>query len=502
MAPRGLCLRSASRRGRSHSGVWLAGARLDFRRSSVIVKAPRFIAKFDSSAAMLQAIAHFLHGRDFPALGQRPTFAYKLLARSLNLLPERPREFVYSTFGALEGVVAHKLSDVREEVLAEWMVDLYPKRTYPAVMMGSSSGAAVHLCAALGIPWFAQTFLIPVRRTEIHPDEMRAACDWGAAHADGLLKANPDLQLHHMHDPNQDRLMIRCMSYFRVKRRRLGPAMETFLAQHLAPGGTIFLLDCTRRWPAVQVGERHLFQPGATGGIAAEEYMEGSPRVAEFLERYDSHRRAWDPPAPDGEYPEAEWGFEPALGDDVARFAAERGFRVRRLAFEEPDDLSPLTADLYRWWYRRRGLPDTRLLVESFILMDPWWTLRTGSVPFWMKFNVSDSADALEHYLDAAGPFDEIHMMLFSHGTESAGLAPIDRWQALLRRARRQGRLVGVDAEKYPKDFGSFARYHTEVQRIPDRVPMPEPLSLEALDAFFAEVGDRYTVDCSDVPTP
>jgi len=42
-----------------------------------------------------------------------------------------------------------------------------------------------------------------------------------------------------------------------------------------------------------------------------------------------------------------------------------------------------------------------RLLVESFIVMEPFWTIRTGSVPFWMVFNKLPSAEALEQYLDA-----------------------------------------------------------------------------------------------------
>jgi hypothetical protein len=46
-----------------------------------------------------------------------------------------------------------------------------------------------------------------------------------------------------------------------------------------------------------------------------------------------------------------------------------------------------LVADLHRHWHRERGLPGRRLLVEPFILIKPWWALRTGSVPFWMTFN-------------------------------------------------------------------------------------------------------------------
>jgi hypothetical protein len=454
--------------------------------------APTYIANFDSAAAMVRATANFLNGQDFPALGLGS--ALKPLANLVNLTPEKLRDQIYALGGGNEAIPARKLNSVSAERISQWITSEYPQRPYPAVMIGSSNGAAVHLCAALGIPWLPQTKLIPVRRTGIHPDEMVDDFEWGKQHAADLLDANPELQLHHMADPNQDRLMIQYMTYFRTKRLRLGETYERFVTENLEPGGTLFLLECEKKWPTVRVGERHLFQPGAVGGLEPEEYLHGSERVAEYLARYDSHRRKWDPPEPDGESPEAEWGFEPALREDVERFAAEHGFRIRRIVFEEPEDMSPLVADLYRWWYRERRMVANRLLGSSFIVMEPWWAMRTGSVPFWCKFNVETSADALEAYLDSAEPFDETNLMVFSHGTESAGLAPIERWQALSRRGRRGGRLIGVDETRYPKDFGVFANYHTEVQTIPARYPIPGPLSLEQLDAFLDRSGDRYAV--------
>ena len=47
-----------------------------------------------------------------------------------------------------------------------------------------------------------------------------------------------------MHDANQDRLMIRRMTYFRLKRLTLGRAYARFLEETLAPGGTILLVEC------------------------------------------------------------------------------------------------------------------------------------------------------------------------------------------------------------------------------------------------------------------
>jgi hypothetical protein len=136
---------------------------------------------------------------------------------------------------------------------------------------------------------------------------------------------------------------------------------------------------------------------------------------------------------------EAEWGFEAALRDDVERLAGQQGWRVVRLIFEQPEDLSPVVADLYRQWHRERGVDERRLLVESFILMEPYWALRTGSVPFWMVFNKEPSAQALTRYLDRTEPFDEIAMMLFSHGVGVGG-ARSNRAVARAARTRAQAR--------------------------------------------------------------
>lgn len=459
--------------------------------------APRYVANFDSASSMVRALGRYLRGRDFPGAGIAPTSAS--LASGLNALPPRVRETLYTWGGWSEAVSPRKLNQVRAEVLSEWIVRSYPRRSYPAVMIGSSSGAAVHLGAALGIPWLPQTLLIPVRRPNIHPDEPRRDLEWAKNPARDLLSANPDLQLHHMHDPNQDRLMIQRMTYFRVKRLCLGETYERFLKETLPPGGIIFILECQRTWPTTRVGDRHFFQFGALGGATPEEFHQGSDRVEAYLSRYGSHRRRWEPPLPDGDRPEAEWGFEPTLRGDIERLAREQGYQIRRVVFKEPEHLSPLVADLYRWWYRQRRLPPNRLFVESFLVLEPWWTLKTGSCPFWMKFNMEPSADWLEEYLDRAEPYDEIFLTLFSHGVECVGLPPLERWRSLLRRGRKRGEFIGVDEEAFPRDFGIFIRYYIDLKKkIPARYPMPGPMAISQLDQFLKETKGRYPVEWID----
>jgi hypothetical protein len=120
-----------------------------------------------------------------------------------------------------------------------------------------------------------------------------------------LLDANPDLALHEMLDPNQDRLMARCMGYFRLKRLRLGESFERFLEENLAQNATIILAECNLGWPTTRVGERYVFQFGGLGGATLEELFCGGERVEEYLKRYRTDLRHWEPPEPDVRSPEA-----------------------------------------------------------------------------------------------------------------------------------------------------------------------------------------------------
>jgi hypothetical protein len=448
--------------------------------------APWFVADFDSASAMVQASARFLHREDFPGLGLSRRL--EPLAIAVNYLPRRVRRFIYTHSGGAEAIAPARLSEIRAEEVSRWATGLYPQRSFPAVAIGSSNGALVHLCAALGIPWLPQTVLIPVRQSAFGPDEPQKAMQFGAAHAQALLDANPELQLHHMYDPNQDRLMARCLAYFRVKRLRLGQTYERFIADRLRTGGTIILADCRLRWPTTRVGERHFFQFGGFGDASATEYREGSERVRAFLERQKSPLRRWDPPQPDTDSPESEWGFEPALAQDVERLARERGYRILRLGFEEPDDLAAPVADLHRRWYAESGVPAHRLLVESFVLLDPWLAVRTGSVPFWTTFPIERSAVALERYLDRADAYDEIRVALFAHGMNSIGVAPPERWRRALARARPHGAFLGTRPDAFPEDFAVFARFNRELRAIPERYPAPDPLPLTALEEITSKL--------------
>lgn len=199
------------------------------------MQAADYVADFDSASAMLRATAAGIRREDFASLGVDSPL--ELVAGLVNRLPDMLKEQVYIWAGAHEAVDPGTLDQLDEQAVARAFVAEYPQRTYSAIMIGSSNGAAVHLATALDAPWLPQTWFVPVRRDGVHPDEPLDDLEWSREPARRLLDANPDLQLHHMHDPNQDRLMVQRMTYFRVKRRTLGEAYERFLLDHLEPGG-------------------------------------------------------------------------------------------------------------------------------------------------------------------------------------------------------------------------------------------------------------------------
>lgn len=441
-----------------------------------MVSAARAVAGFDSASAMTRMLGHALRGRDAPLQAEFPRWLEPGLDRllaGLERLPEPAVQAVYRRAGWLDAIPARQVSRIRSDKLAAWVTRQYPRRRYPVVFAGSSNGALIHLAAALGVPWLPQTLLVAVRHGGLDPDDPAADLRAMAPAGRALTQANPDLALHHMHDPSQDRLMIARMTYFRVKWLRMPQPYRAFLTDCLAPGGTVVLTDCSLTWPVTEVGDRHVFQFGALGGASAQEFHSGGERVTEFLRQQGAARERWLPPPADRRSPEAEWGFAGSLADDVESFAARRHLTVRRLRLNHPEDASPLVAELFRDWYSDHGRSSARLLVSSFLLMDPLAACRAGLVPYWALFGCQPTLARLEEYLSHAEKYDSIDLAVFPHGIESIGLPSVSEWQAVLDHARRGGRLLAVPARRYPRHFHALSAFHREVARLPSAAVPP-----------------------------
>ncbi|MDV2994605.1 MAG: hypothetical protein N4J56_004259 [Chroococcidiopsis sp. SAG 2025] len=179
------------------------------RLASLGVK-PQYITELDSATVALRAVAKYLHGKELRSGG----IASPLAATFLNTLSQLPRQVInpLTTWaGWLDASSPSVVNSIREETISHWVVSQYPQRNYPAAIIGSTNGAAVHLCAALGIPWLPQTMLSCLRHS-VDPDEPRQELEWAKAPVQRLLERNPNLAVYQMHDPNQDRLKDRAIA--------------------------------------------------------------------------------------------------------------------------------------------------------------------------------------------------------------------------------------------------------------------------------------------------
>lgn len=245
--------------------------------------------------------------------------------------------------------------------------------------------------------------------------------------------------------------------------------------------------------PVDDAGSRAYFQFGCLGGVPEEEYYDSGERITEFLRQEGSPFRSWDPPEPDGRRPDGEWGWDPALGEDISRLIAQENLGRRRLVQSEPQDASGFVAELYRHWYRRLGWEDNRLLAQTYTHLDPWWTLSTGSVPFWNRFHMEPSFEVLREYLESSEPYDEVLISLFAHGLVSPGLVSVDRWEELARSsALNHGAVIGIERDAYPVDTGAAFRYQEAFKEAGPHREHPEPLTLEDVDRFAEQEGTRF----------
>jgi hypothetical protein len=434
------------------------------------------VALLDSATAMVAALAAALRGEGFPHLGSPPI--YGRAVRAAGRLPWPLLRQIYTRIGAAEGIDPARLGDVDLDAVARWLAEQYPRRRYPAAFIGSSNGAVTHLAAAMGAPWLPGTVLVPVGRVG-DPHRPVDAMRFGERHAQALLQRNPDVVLHHMHDQAQDELMVARMTYFRTKWLSLPKAYAEFLDALLLPGAPVIIVNDRSSWPVVRLSERHVFQPGAQGGLDPEDYL----------------RRPHTPTA-DDHAPEAEWGAEPAFTAAVVDWCRGAGRRVAVVTTPGPQDVAHPVATVMRQWYRSRGQASDQLMVPSFILGDPWLTINIGHVPFWGFFSVQPARQALEDHLARSDPYAVVRLLLFQHGSDSQGIARPEDWARTVQKYGARADFLGLDTDKFPHDIGFLGRYGPTLKQLPHVRRLWSPFDVDEALRGLAGAG----LDVTDPP--
>ncbi len=446
--------------------------------------APAFLSRFDSASDMVTGLSSFHDGKVFRKVNK----GGQIYSGIINALPPSWRKKLYSYGGLLESTSMKNLHKIDAEEISRWIYQSYPERTWPAIAIGSSNGALSHLYAALNIPWLPQTFLVPIKKDEAHSiDKPEDTIRWSENAGAIFLKNNPGWHLSQMMDPVQDRVRAGLIAYFRIKKQSLAYWYKKFILERLQHGGTIFIADCKLKWPVVTLGDNHTFQFGGLGTYKSEEYYYGSKRIHAFLREVNSEVKSWAIPKPDKQMSEAEWGFDENLTAEILELAKTKGYKVSKITFTHPQGISSNIADIYREWYKNNKQISDRLLVESFTVHSPLLTIETSSVPYWLFFNSEDAAAMMENYIDGTEPFDEIFMMILSHGKTLGGVTSIRKWESILSKARKSGQFVGMDKNEYPLDLGIFTRYtHALEKAITDRYPIQQ-ISMNDFQGIYSK---------------
>ncbi|MFI2667014.1 hypothetical protein [Micromonospora carbonacea] len=379
-------------------------------------------------------------------------------------------------------------AEVDAERVARWIVDQYPRRCYPGVVLGSPHGAAVHLAVALGVPWLPAAFETTVHWSGGAVDRPAAALDHGAALAGRLLAGNPDVHVRQVHCPASRGPLSGATVSLLVRWRSLPAAYARFLADRLAPDGPVLLLRDARTWPVYDAGRGHSFQAGSpASGLDPVDFDPDSHALRQVLRSVGGDGARWQPPAVSCPLGYAEHGVEPGFELAVRDWAGRRGNGVHRVLVPRPEALSAAVADLYRGWLRRAGKTGDRLVVECGRLLDPWQVVRAGLVPYWCENATRRSVDAAEWWLAGSEPFSSVDVLPESPGMRSPALAGLPQWLAVAAFGRRRRALDRTAARGYPV-AAVPTRRATEVLRAqPYDLPAPPPLpAATAVEAFRA----------------
>ncbi|SCL51576.1 hypothetical protein GA0070604_2386 [Micromonospora eburnea] len=445
-----------------------------------VLAGDRVVAVGSAARVLVSATVRALRGDDCADLGNANP-----LSRFTGA-PEPVRRAAATRAAGRLALTPEQIAEVDAEQVAGWMVDQYPARRWPGVVVGSPHGAAAHLAVALGVPWLPAAFEMAVHWTRGAVDRPRAALDHGAALAGRLLAGNRAVHVRQVHCPASRGASAGATVALAVRWRALPGAYARFLAEHLAPGAPVLLLHDARTWPVLDDGRGHSFQLGSpASGLDPVDFHPDAPALRQVLRSAGGDGARWEPPDVSCPSAYAENGVEPGFEHSARYWSGRHGHPLHRVLVPQPDALSAATADLYRRWLRQAGKTGDRLVVECGRLLDPWQVIRAGLVPYWCENATRRRVEGVEWWLAGSEPFSSVDVLPEPPGVRSPALAGLPQWLAvagfgLRRRALDRGVARGYPVASVP------TRRATEVLRNqPYDLPVPPPLRMaEALAAL------------------
>ncbi|HEX5740007.1 MAG TPA: hypothetical protein VFY17_00455 [Pilimelia sp.] len=387
--------------------------------------------------------------------------------------------------------VAVALDDLKlvdADTVAAWLVDQYPDRRYPALVLGSPHGAAAHLAASMGVPWLPVGFELTVRWPDGAVDDPEAAQRFGAAAASALLSANPTLTVRQVHDPVVRGAAAGTTITLFARWRRVPAAYRELLGRLPASAPVITVADA-RTWPVFGLGTGHSFQLGGpTNGLTADEYVRPGPDLVQALRRADGDPRAWLPPATPPTRGLGEHAVDPECEADLRVVADDHP--QYRVTVPRPPALSAAVAQTVRAWLVDAGRAGDRLAVGCGRLLDPGQVLRCGLVPYWCESPLRDEVGEAECWVAGSPPFRSIDVLVEPPGRPSAVVAPLRQWDAVAWFSRHRAAVDRAGTRSYP--YGTLPTRHASavLAELREELPVPAPLEPEVALALLRHHGD------------
>ncbi|WP_229067542.1 hypothetical protein [Actinoplanes sp. DH11] len=367
---------------------------------------------------------------------------------------------------------------VDAEAVARWIVGRHRSVSYPAVVLGSPHGAAVHLAVACGAAWLPSSFTITTPWPGGSPGDWRLAMSWGARLAEQIIARNPGVTVRQVHDPVLRGALCGTSVSLQVRWQTLPEAYRTFLRSRIAPGGACVLVRDLRTWPVLDGPPGYSFQIGSpTSGWGEADYRGENEAFRRLLRRVGAED--WSGPWAGTSRNYAETSGEPAVESQLRKLAAASGSAGHRVLYTDPRSFSAAVADLYRtWWPPQHGA--SHAVVSTGRMTDPWEMLDAGMVPYWGESSSRPVADAAELWLAGSRPYDRISVLPEPPGTAHDRIATLAQWRSVAAFARRGGTVSDLLARRYPTlptaagHATDFVRRAAVTRRRPEPIPIGE----------------------------
>lgn len=395
-------------------------------------------------------------------------------------LPVQPRRAALAADAVKEAVPVAWLEHLDADVIAQWITDHHQFKVYPAVVLGSPHGAAVHLAVACGAAWLPTSFTVTAPWPGGSPADWVAAMARGTRLAERIMARNPGITVRQVHDPGMRGPLCGTTVSLHVRWRTLPTAYRTFMRSRVIAGGASILVRDLRTWPVLGGPPGYTFQIGTPAGGWCPPAQDSDNDAFSTLVRRISIGNGTAPEAAvSRNY--AETSGEPALELQLRQTAAQIGAVSHRVLYTDPQAFSASVAGLYRAWLRPKP-GDSHAVVSTGRMTDPWQVLDGGMVPYWCESSTRAVVDAAELWLAGSRPYDRISVLPEPPGTVHEQHASLTQWRSLAAFARRGGTVDPVVADRYPMlptaaDYAStFLRQATTSTSRPEPIPVGEAM--------------------------